>query len=337
MRRTRLLLVLLLLSLVVVVVLAPPFLPPYYLDLATRVLELSIFAMSLDMLLGYTGLWSLGHATFFGLGAYGVGLFSLRVSAQPVLAVGASVGLTVLVAAALGAVILRSRGVYFMMLSLALAQVVWGVAFQWRSVTRGDDGLPGIPRPDLSAAGLDTASPAGFYLLVAIVFLVATALMFLITRSPFGQSLEGIRENELRMRTLGYNVWLHQYLAFVLAALFASWAGILFAYHNGIVSPNDLSVLRSAEALLMVVLGSPGTLFGAILGSVAVVLLRNLVSIYTERWMAVLGIVYVLTVLFASRGLFETFKHWLRAPRRMPSPEITHSSWHRWTTPLRRH
>lgn len=337
MPRTRVLLLIVLLGLAIGVLLAPPLLPPYYLDLATRVLELSIFAMSLDILLGYAGLWSLGHATFFGLGAYVVGLFSLRVSPQPVLAMAASVGVTVLVAAVLGAVILRSRGVYFMMLSLALAQVVWGVAFQWRSVTRGDDGLPGIPRPDLSAAGLDTSSPGGFYLVVAVVFLVATALMFLITRSPFGESLQGIRENELRMRTLGYNVWLHQYLAYILAAVFASWAGILFAYHNGIVSPNDLSVLRSAEALLMVVLGSPGTLFGSILGALVVVLLRNLVSIYTERWMAVLGIVYVLTVLFASRGLFDTFKHWLRQPRRLPSPDVAHSTWNRWTTPLRRH
>lgn len=312
MRHIRALFLILLAGLVVV---APPFLPPYYLDLATRMLEIGIFAMSLDILLGYTGLWSLGHATFFGLGAYGVGLFSLRISPNPLFAVAASLALTLVVAAIFGAVILRSRGVYFMMLSLALSQVVWGIAFQWRSVTRGDDGLPGIPRPDLSALGLETTSGGGFYLLVAVVFLATTSLMFLITRSPFGQSLEGIRENELRMKTLGYNVWLHQYLAYILAAFFAGCAGILFAYHNGIVSPNDLSVLRSAEALLMVVLGSPGTLLGPMLGAVVVVLLRNLVSIYTERWLSVLGIVYVLTVLFASRGLFDTFKQWLRWPR----------------------
>jgi branched-chain amino acid transport system permease protein len=304
-----------LVALALLVVLAPPFLPPFYVELTTRILELAIFAMSLDILLGYTGLWSLGHAAFFGVAAYGVGILSTRYAAPAALAVAVALVAAVGLAAVFGAVILRSRGVYYMMLSLALSQVVWGVAFQWRSVTHGDDGLPGITRPDLSALGLNTGSPGGFYLLVAVVFLVATLLMFLITRSPFGATLEGIRENELRMKTLGYNVWLHQYLAYLISAFFASWGGILFAYQNGIVSPNDLSVLRSAEALLMVVLGSPGTLFGPILGTVAVTLLRNLVSIYTERWLSVLGIVYVLTVLFASRGLFETFKQWLRRPR----------------------
>ncbi|MCA1647184.1 MAG: branched-chain amino acid ABC transporter permease [Chloroflexi bacterium] len=293
----------LLIAVAAVVVVGPPFLPAYYLDLATRILELGIFAMSLDILLGYTGLWSLGHSAFFGFAAYVVGLMSLKLGANPLLASTASLGLTLILAAVFGVVILRSRGVYFMMLSLALAQVVWGIAY---------DGLPGIPRPNLTALGLDTTRGNGFYLLVVLVFLIATTLMFLITRSPFGQSLAGIRENELRMKTLGYNVWLHQYVAYILAAFFAGWGGILFAYHNGIVSPNDLSVLRSAEALLMVVLGSPGTLFGPIVGAVVVVLLRSLVSIYTERWLAVLGIVYVVTVLFASRGLFNTVLNWRR-------------------------
>lgn len=305
-------------ALVIVLIAAPSLLPTYYLDVAARILELAIFAMSLDLLLGYTGLWSLGHAAFFGIAAYGVGLFSLRIGPNPLMAIVASLVATLVIAALFGAVILRSRGVYFMMLSLGLAQVVWGIAFEWRSLTHGDDGLPGITRPDLTLVGVNTSTAGGFYVVVAIAFVIATGLMFLITRSLFGQTLKGIRENELRMKTLGYNVWLHQYVAYLLAAFFAGWAGILYAYHNGIVSPNDLSVLRSAEALLMVVLGSPGTLFGAVLGSAVVVLLRNVASVYTERWLTILGVVYVLTVLFASGGLYATARQRLQGFRALP-------------------
>jgi branched-chain amino acid transport system permease protein len=173
--------------------------------------------------------------------------------------------------------------------------------------------LPAIPRPDLSPLPFKAVTSADFYTLTAVVFVLVTILLFLITRSPFGHSLEGIRENEVRMSALGYNVWLHGYLVYVLSAVFAGVAGLLFVYFNGIVSPTDLSVVRSAEALLMVVLGGGGTLFGPIFGALVVVLLQNLVGIYTERWLTILGLVYVLTVLFAPQGLYDAIRR--RLPR----------------------
>jgi branched-chain amino acid transport system permease protein len=304
----------------------PQVLPSFYVNLATRVLIFAVFAMSLDLLLGYTGLWSFGHAAFFGVAAYAVGLFTLRVQNSFVLAVLVGLGATVLVAAVFGLLVLRTRGVYFMMLTLALAQVLWGVAFKWRALTGGDDGLPAIPRPDLSPLPFKAVTSADFYVLTAVVFVVVTVLMFLITRSPFGHSLEGIRENEVRMSALGYNVWLHGYLVYILSAFFAGVAGMLFVYSNGIASPTDLSVVRSAEALLMVVLGGGGTLFGPIFGALVVVLLQNLVGLYTERWLTILGLVYVLTVLFAPRGIYDAVRRRLplarlRRPARDTSPQ----------------
>ena len=300
-----------LLVLLAVLIFGPPFLPSYYVGLAGKVLLFALFAMSLDLLLGYTGLWSFGHAAFFGIGAYAVGLFTLKVQNNFWLALAVTVIATVIMAALFGLLVLRAQGVYFMMLTLALAQVVWGIAFKWRSVTGGDDGLPAILRPDLSPLPINVVTTVNFYRMVAVVFIVLSLLMYLITRSPFGQTLEGIRENEVRMSALGYNVWLHKYLAYLLSALFAGLAGMMFAYYNGIVSPTDLSVVRSAEALLMVVLGGAGTLFGPVVGAAVVVLLQNIVGIYTERWLSVLGIVYVLTVLFAPQGVYVVVRHWL--------------------------
>ncbi len=182
-----------LLLLALLVVFGPTILPPYYVNLATRVLIFALFAMSLDLLLGYTGLWSFGHAAFFGFAAYGVGLFTLRVQNNVILAVLTSLTATLLLAALFGLLSLRARGVYFMMLTLALAQVVWGVAFKWRSFTGGDDGLPAIPRPDLSPLPLKAANSVDFYIFTAVIFIIAVSILFLITRSPFGASLEGIR------------------------------------------------------------------------------------------------------------------------------------------------
>jgi branched-chain amino acid transport system permease protein len=325
-----------LLVLVALVVLGPPFLPSYYVSLAGKVLLFAIFAMSLDILLGYTGLWSFGHAAFFGIGAYAVGLFTIKVQNNFWLALAVTLVATAILAALFGFLVLRAQGVYFMMLTLALAQVVWGIAFKWRSVTGGDDGLPAILRPDLSPLPISVVTTTSFYTMTAIVFIVLTLLMFLITRSPFGQTLEGIRENEVRMSAMGYNVWLHKYLAYVLSGVFAGCAGMMFAYYNGIVSPTDVSVVRSAEALLMVVLGGSGTLFGSIVGAAVVVLLQNLVGIYTERWLSVLGIVYVLTVLFAPQGVYVLIQRGL-ASRALGGLRIAaHGGWSKWLLPLRR-
>lgn len=283
-------------------VVVPVVLSSYQLGLLTKMLIFGIFAMSLDLLLGYGGLPSLGHAAYFGMGAYTVSLLSLRVTTNFWIDFPAGLLAAAVVAALFGLLALRTQASYFLMITLALAQVLWGIAFGWRSLTGGDDGLPGVPRPSL---GLPWSLAGGlaFYYFVLVFFVLAVAGLWLVVRSPFGRALVGIRESETRMEVLGYDVWLYKYVAFVLAGIVAGLAGNLFAYYNGFVSPSYLSVIFSASALLMVILGGVGTLFGPVLGAAVILYLENVISAYTERWLLILGAIYVVVTLFAPRGL----------------------------------
>lgn len=294
--------------------LLPLVLSSYQLGLLTKMLILAIFAMSLNLILGYGGLPSLGHAAYFGVAAYTVGLLALRGVPNFWLAVVAGLAVATLTAALFGLLALRTQGAYLLMITLALAQVLWGIAFGWRSFTGGDDGLAGVPRP---AAGLpwSLADGARFYYLVTVAFAVTTALLALIARSPFGRALVGIRESERRMEVLGYNTWAHKYVAFVIAGAMAGVAGILFVYYNGFVSPAYLSVVLSATALIMVILGGAGTLLGPALGSGLIVFLENAISTYTQRWLLVLGLIYVAVTLFAPAGLLGIARQRARGRR----------------------
>jgi branched-chain amino acid transport system permease protein len=289
---------------------APLALSSFHLGLLTKILILGLFAMSLNLILGYGGLPSLGHAAYFGIAAYTVGLLARGGLDNFWVASGAGLLAATVTAALFGLLALRTSGSYFLMITLALAQVLWGIAFGWRSLTGGDDGLPGVPRP---AAGLPWSLADGvrFYYLVLVVFALATVFLWLIVHSPFGRALVGIRESERRMQVLGYNTWAHRYVAFVLAGGLAGVAGALFVYFNGFVSPADLSVVLSATALIMVILGGAGTLLGPAVGSGAIVLLENTISAYTQRWLLVLGLIYVGVTLFAPAGILG-----LRPPRR---------------------
>lgn len=299
------------LALLVVLVLLPLVLPKYYVDLVTQVMIYAIFAMSLDILLGYAGLPSLGHAASFGISAYTVGLVSLKVTSLFFVVMGAALGASLALSALLAVLAIRSRGVYFLMITLALAQLLWGVAFQWRSLTGGDDGLTGIRRPSLGVL-VSFADAANFYYLVLVFFVLVVVVLSVLVRSPFGNALRGIRESESRMASLGYNVWLYKFLAFVIAGTVAGVAGMLAAYHIGYVSPADLGILLSAKVMLMVILGGAGTLIGPALGAALFVLLENFVSAQTERWTLILGAIYVCVVLFAPHGILGTFKLKLR-------------------------
>ena len=296
-----------------VLVALPAVLSSYQLSLVTKMLIFGIFAMSLDLLLGYAGLPSLGHAAYFGVAAYTVGLLALRVANNFWLDFPAGLLMAAGVSALFGLFALRTRGSYFLMITLALGQVLWGIAFGWRSLTGGDDGLPSVPRPDLS---LPWALTGGipFYYFVLIFFAVAVGALALIVSSPFGRALVGIRESERRMEVLGYDVWRHKYVAFILAGLFAGLAGNLFVYFNGFVSPSYLNILFSASALLMVILGGSGTLLGPAIGAAVIVGLENFISGYMERWVLVLGIIYVLVTLFAPNGLVGLVRQRLSGP-----------------------
>jgi branched-chain amino acid transport system permease protein len=285
-----------------VLIALPAVLSSYQLSLVTKMLIFGIFAMSLDLLLGYAGLPSLGHAAYFGVAAYTVGLLALRVANNFWLDFPAGLLMAAGVSALFGLFALRTRGSYFLMITLALGQVLWGIAFGWRSLTGGDDGLPSVPRPDLSLPwALTDGIP--FYYFVLIFFALAIGALALIVSSPFGRALVGVRENERRMEVLGYDVWRYKYVAFILAGLFAGLAGNLFVYFNGFVSPSYLNILFSASALLMVILGGSGTLLGPAIGAAVIVGLENFISGYMERWVLVLGIIYVLVTLFAPNGL----------------------------------
>jgi branched-chain amino acid transport system substrate-binding protein len=297
-------------------VLAPPFVSSFLLALLTQAVIYAVLAMSLDIILGYTGLASLGHAAYLGLGAYSVGILTTRHGASFWVTLAVGILLATAVAAIFGLVALRATGVYFLMITLALGMVVWGLAHRWVSMTQGDNGIAGVPRPNL---GLPWSFAGGisFYYLALVGFLLALVLLRTIVRSPFGQTLVGIRESESRMRTLGYHVWLHKYIGFVIAGGVGGFAGVLWAYYNGFVSPADLELATSVEILLMVALGGRGTLLGPALGATLIVGLKNLVSIYTHRWLLILGGVYIGTIVYAPEGIVGAVRQWTKGERAM--------------------
>ena len=278
-----------------------PFLPAYPLTLLTQALIVGILAMSLDLLLGYSGMPSLGHAAYFGVGAYAVAIMTTERQVGLIGCLVVGILLATLTAAIFGLLAIRAAGTYFLMITLALGMVVWGLAFRWVSLTKGDNGISGVPRPTLLGLELITAVPFFYFCLVSAA--VAWVLMGLLVVSPVGLGLRGIRGSESRMQALGYNVWLHKYVAFVLSGAFAGFAGTLWAYYNGFVSPNDVQLVTSVETLLMVALGGPGTLIGSMLGAGLIVFLRNFVSVYTKRWLLILGGVYIGVILFAPTGI----------------------------------
>lgn len=274
--------------------------------LATRALAFSILVMSLDLLLGFTGLASLGQAAYLGVGAYltailagryhiGLGYDFLLVVALGMLG-GAAL------AAVFGLLAIRATGVYFLMITLALGQCVWGLAYRWNSLSGGDNGINLEHRPKF---GIDLANQVTFFYVVFGFFAVSLLIMYTLTRSPFGRSLAGIRERELRMKILGYNTWLHKYIVFVIAGAFGGLSGVLWAHTAGIVSPENVVLTTSVDALLMAVLGGPGTLIGGVIGASVVLFIREYLSTLMHGWQYVLGGVYVLVILYLPGGLMS--------------------------------
>jgi len=272
--------------------------------LATRALVFAILAMSLDILLGFTGLASLGQAAYFGVGAYFTAILATRfhfgLGWDFWLVVLMGMALSACLAAFFGLFAIRATGVYFLMITLALGQCVWGLAYRWNSLTGGDNGINVSTRPSF---GLDLTNERVFFFLVFGIFVFTLIALYVLVQSPFGRSLAGIRERELRMQILGYNTWLHKYIAFIIAGAFGGLAGVLWAHTNGLVSPETVVLTTSVDALLMVVLGGAGTLVGGAIGSMIVFGLREYLSTLVPWWQYVLGAVYVLTILYLPTGL----------------------------------
>ena len=272
--------------------------------LATRALAFAILVMSVDILLGFTGLASLGQAAYLGIGAYTTAILATKYQIGLgwdfwlVLLLGMAMGAAL--AAVFGLFAIRASGVYFLMITLALGQCVWGLAYRWNSLTGGDNGINLRQRPKF---GIDLADEKTFFFLVFTIFCVALVMMYTIVRSPFGRSLLGIRERELRMQILGYNTWLHKYIAFIIAGAFGGLSGVLWAHTAGIVSPENVVLTTSVDALLMAVLGGAGTLVGGVIGAFIVFGLREYLSTLVHWWQYVLGGVYVLTIFYLPTGL----------------------------------
>jgi len=272
----------------------------YYVNVASQILLFAVFALALNVLVGYGGLVSLGHAGLFAIAGYTAALM-LDVGhghfAADVLAV-----LVTLAASAVFAVLaLRSTGIGFLMITLALGQIVWGIAYRWASLTNGDNGINVTTRP--VPFGLSLASADAFYFATLTVFLLAVLTLAVFVRSPFGASLRGTRDQARRMNALGYNVWLIRFLAFVFSGFWTGISGLLFIYYNQFISPQVSALTTSAEVLLMVISGGTATLLGPIAGAAIVVIMKNVVSAYIERWNLVLGVVFVVIISFMPEGL----------------------------------
>ncbi|MGA2957533.1 MAG: branched-chain amino acid ABC transporter permease [Thermodesulfobacteriota bacterium] len=294
-----------------VLVALPPFYTSYWVTLFTQMLIFAILAMSLDILVGYTGLSSFGHAGFFGSAAYVVAILSTRYKMGFLICFFSGIALTTGIGALFGFLVAHASGVYFLIITLALGMTLWGLAFRWVTMTGGDNGISGIPRPDIGLP-ISLKDPLTFYYFILAFFLISLILMAILVRSPFGHSLKGVRESESRMRVLGYHTWLHKYLSYVLAAAIAGFAGGLWAYFNGFTSPYDMDLTASIEIILMVILGGPGTLIGPALGAGIIVFLKNFISAYTQRWLLILGTIYILTILYAPQGLVNFIKDFLK-------------------------
>ena len=278
---------------------------PFWISLASEIFVLALWAVSLDLLVGYTGLVSFGHAAYFGLGAYGSALLMIHLA--PSLLVGIVGG--TLVAASMAALVgwlsVRRPGVAFSMLSLAFAQVVHTIAFKWRGVTGGDDGLRGIPHPSVGLGPLtfDSADRVHLYWLTLMALAGSLLLARRIVQSPFGAVLEALRENEERARFIGYNTQLYKFGAFVIAGALAGLAGALFTLLKGFVAPIVLNWSASGQVLMMTILGGVGTLYGPILGAAVYLVAQDIASSHTEHWMLYFGALFMVVVLFVPGGM----------------------------------
>ncbi|HEY1459458.1 MAG TPA: branched-chain amino acid ABC transporter permease [Casimicrobiaceae bacterium] len=288
--------------------LAPYWMTPLggYTALGTRVLVLGLAAMSVNFLLGFTGVLSFGHAAYFGLGAYGAGFALKFLAPSSPLALVCGTLLGGIAGAILGALIARRRGVYFAMVTIAFGQVFYYIAFQWSSVTGGDDGLRGFSRQplDLGFTTIDILSNAtAFYYFVLLCLALVVAIMAFILRSPFGRTMIAIRENQRRARFLGIPVDLHIWIAFSLSCFFMGFAGALYALLNNFADPRGLHYSQSGDFVMMAVMGGMRSFWGPLLGAAVFVVLQDYLSSITVNWMSFVGALFIAIVLFFPRGL----------------------------------
>ena len=300
----------------IVVLAALPFWMPgiYYVNVGSQILFYAVFALGLNVLVGYAGLVSLGHAGLFGISAYAIG-YMLQLGFGHPAAIVTALIIGVASMAIYAVLSLRSTGIGFIMITLALGEILWGLAYRWISLTGGDNGINVTSRP--APFGFSLGSPVTFYYTTLIVFLLALALSAVLVRSPFGAALMGTRDQPRRMTALGYHVLAIRFWACLLSGLLTSMSAILFVYYTQFISPQTLSLTSSAEVLLMVISGGPGTLLGPIVGAGLVVAVKTVVSGFVERWNFLLGAIFVAIVILMPEGLVPgTVRLWRLATRK---------------------
>lgn len=284
-----------------------PFLVPSYpRELVAEIYIFAIFAMSLDLILGFTGLMSLGHAAFFGLGAYGVAILGAHYGVNAWIGVGVGVLLAGMGATLIGFFCVRTSGVTFLMLTLAFAQLVFSMALKWRDLTGGTDGLAVFEKP--SFFGLDLSNSLNVYFMALLFFLLCYWGLRRLVNSPLGHVFVGIRENELRMMAIGYPTRAYKLLSFVIAGSLAGFAGGAYVVFNSFISPDQIYWTASGDILIMVMLGGAGTLIGPVIGTGLFLLMKNVVSSYSQHWLLIIGIVFICCVMFFPSGIWGTLR-----------------------------
>ncbi|MBI4245761.1 MAG: branched-chain amino acid ABC transporter permease [Candidatus Rokubacteria bacterium] len=283
-----------------VAVLLPVAAGPFWTGLVTQMYVFGLLALSVDLLLGHAGLFSLCHASFFAVSAYTTAILQVRHAVPTALAAPAGLLAGTLLGLVFGFAV-RTRGVYFILITIAFGYVVWGVAHRWSSFTGGDNGVTNVPFPGVGAVRVESHTEY-YYLVLAVVLLCALGYRLLVA-SPFGLTLRGIKASETRMRSLGYHSGLHLYAAFVVSAALASLAGVLYVYYNRFVNPVAASFPISVEAALMAIIGGTGTIVGPFIGSMIILWLRNWVSSFFELYASVMGLVFIAAVLWAPQGV----------------------------------
>ena len=289
-------------ALIAAALLLPPFVAgDFYINLASQILIAAIFALSLNLLVGFGGMTSRGHASYLGVAAYLSALLTSRYGFGHGTAALISILGTIVMAALFGLIALRATGLGFLMITLALSQVLWGLAYRMSDVTNGDNGITGLTRPSPFGISLDSA--ASFYWFALAVTAFAFAMMAIFVSSSFGSSLKGVRDQPRRMAALGFNPWMIRWITFIYAGFWGGIAGLLYVYYNKYIHPTSLSTTSSAEALLGVIAGGSGTLGGPAVGAALVLLLKNYASAYVERWNMLLGLVFLFIVLVMPTGI----------------------------------
>jgi branched-chain amino acid transport system permease protein len=290
------------LAVLAVAALLPLVLSNYQVGLATEILIFGVLAMSIDILAGFAGRTSLGHGAIFGVSGYVVVYASAQAGLSPASAFVLGMIAATAVAAIFALLAVRTSGVYFLLLTLALGMIVWGICLRWTQVTGGENGMRGDVRPAF------LVEHRAFYWAVLVATTLVSYAMWRFVRSPFGLTLLGIRDSESRMKSLGYNVPLHLFVGFTVSGFFAGIAGALYAMFNNFVSPSTVALAQSVEGVLMMIAGGVGTLFGGFVGAAAIITLENVVSAYTERWQTVLGVTFILIVICAPEGIIGTLR-----------------------------